>query len=80
VNVSVENPNFDLLKGAIRTAWIVLDEMALMCIPIKPDWRLNEKTLRRFATAAEQGRDSGEIRGRTGETLAPELQYSSANG
>ncbi len=32
-----------VLKRAIRTMWIVLDEMALMWIPALPCWRLNER-------------------------------------
>jgi 2,3-bisphosphoglycerate-dependent phosphoglycerate mutase len=32
-----------LLKKAIRTLWIVLDEMDLMWIPIRKSWRLNER-------------------------------------
>jgi 2,3-bisphosphoglycerate-dependent phosphoglycerate mutase len=32
-----------VLKRAIRTAWIVLDEMDLMWIPFHHDWRLNER-------------------------------------
>lgn len=32
-----------VLKRAIRTLWIVLDEMNLMWIPTIPDWRLNER-------------------------------------
>jgi len=32
-----------LLKRAIRTLWIVLDEMDLMWIPVERDWRLNER-------------------------------------
>jgi 2,3-bisphosphoglycerate-dependent phosphoglycerate mutase len=32
-----------LLKRAIRTAWIVLDEMELMWIPVYQTWRLNER-------------------------------------
>ncbi len=31
-----------LLKRAIRTLWIVLDELDLMWIPVLHDWRLNE--------------------------------------
>jgi 2,3-bisphosphoglycerate-dependent phosphoglycerate mutase len=31
------------LKRAIRTCWIVLDEMDLMWIPVLKSWRLNEK-------------------------------------
>jgi 2,3-bisphosphoglycerate-dependent phosphoglycerate mutase len=32
------------LKRAIRTLWIVLDEMDLMYIPAIPSWRLNERS------------------------------------
>jgi 2,3-bisphosphoglycerate-dependent phosphoglycerate mutase len=32
-----------VLKRAIRTLWITLDEMDLMWIPVERSWRLNEK-------------------------------------
>jgi len=32
-----------VLKRAIRSLWIVLDEMDLMWIPVHRDWRLNER-------------------------------------
>jgi 2,3-bisphosphoglycerate-dependent phosphoglycerate mutase len=32
-----------VLKRAIRTLWIVLDEMDLMWIPVQVSWRLNER-------------------------------------
>ncbi|MFA5253022.1 MAG: 2,3-bisphosphoglycerate-dependent phosphoglycerate mutase, partial [Phycisphaerae bacterium] len=32
-----------VLKRAIRTLWIVLDEMDLMWIPVYNSWRLNER-------------------------------------
>ena len=32
-----------VLKRAIRTAWIVLDRLDRMWLPIIPDWRLNER-------------------------------------
>src|SRR5215470_14298456 len=32
-----------VLKRAIRTLWIVLDEMDLMWIPVENSWRLNER-------------------------------------
>ena len=32
-----------LLKRAIRTLWIVLDDMDLMWLPVKRHWRLNER-------------------------------------
>jgi 2,3-bisphosphoglycerate-dependent phosphoglycerate mutase len=62
--------NFDLvftsvLKRAIRTAWIVLDEMDLMWIPIKHDWRLNERHY-----GALQGLNKAEIVAKYGEQQA----------
>jgi len=43
-----EGYDFDItftsvLKRAIRTLWIVLDELDRMYLPIHPDWRLNER-------------------------------------
>lgn len=43
-----EGYTFDLaftsvLKRAIRTLWIVLDDMDLMWIPVRRSWRLNER-------------------------------------
>ena len=32
-----------VLKRAIRTLWLVLDEMDLMWIPVHRDWRMNER-------------------------------------
>src|SRR6187200_2884887 len=32
-----------VLKRAIRTLWIVLDEMDLMWLPVERSWRLNER-------------------------------------
>jgi 2,3-bisphosphoglycerate-dependent phosphoglycerate mutase len=32
-----------LLKRAIQTLWIVLEEMDLMWIPVMRSWRLNER-------------------------------------
>ncbi|MBN2088116.1 2,3-diphosphoglycerate-dependent phosphoglycerate mutase [candidate division KSB1 bacterium] len=46
--LSKEGFTFDIaftsvLKRAIRTLWIVLDEMNLMWIPVYRNWRLNER-------------------------------------
>jgi len=46
--LKVEGYSFDvaytsLLKRAIRTLWIVMDEMDLMWIPVRRSWRLNER-------------------------------------
>lgn len=32
-----------VLARAIRTLWLILDEMQLMWIPVRRDWRLNER-------------------------------------
>ena len=50
-----------VLKRAIRTLWLVLDEMDLMWIPVHRDWRLNERHygalqgLNKFETAKKFG-------------------------
>jgi 2,3-bisphosphoglycerate-dependent phosphoglycerate mutase len=50
-----------VLKRAIRTLWIVLDEMELMWIPVHNSWRLNERHygelqgLNKSETAAQYG-------------------------
>jgi len=50
-----------LLKRAIRTLWIVLDELDRMYIPVIPSWRLNERHygalqgLNKAETAAQYG-------------------------
>ena len=56
-----------VLKRAIRTLWIVLDEMDLMWIPVIRDWRLNERHygalqgLNKADTAAKYGEDQVKI-------------------
>jgi len=45
-----------VLKRAIRTLWIVLDEMDLMWIPVHKSWRLNERNY-----GALQGRLKSEV-------------------
>jgi 2,3-bisphosphoglycerate-dependent phosphoglycerate mutase len=50
-----------VLKRAIRTLWLALDEMDAMWIPVVPDWRLNERHygalqgLNKAETAAQFG-------------------------
>ena len=51
-----------VLKRAIRTLWIVLDEMDLMWIPVCRSWRLNERSY-----GALQGRNKEETVQRYGE-------------
>jgi len=56
-----------VLKRAIRTLWIVLDEMDLMWIPVVRTWRLNERHygalqgLDKAETAAKHGDDQVKI-------------------
>lgn len=56
-----------VLKRAIRTLWIVLDEMDLMWIPIINSWRLNERHygalqgLNKADTAKKYGEEQVEI-------------------
>ena len=51
-----------VLKRAIRTLWIVLDEMDLMWIPVYRSWRLNERHY-----GALQGLNKAETAARYGE-------------
>jgi len=51
-----------LLKRAIRTLWIALDEMDRMWLPIIPSWRLNERHY-----GALQGLDKAETAARYGD-------------
>jgi 2,3-bisphosphoglycerate-dependent phosphoglycerate mutase len=51
-----------VLKRAIRTLWIVLDEMDLMWIPVHRSWRLNERHY-----GALQGLNKAETAARHGE-------------
>ncbi len=59
--------HFDLaytsvLKRAIRTLWLTLDAMDMMYLPIKHDWRLNERHY-----GALQGLDKGETAAKYGD-------------
>ncbi len=62
-----EGYSFDIaytsvLKRAIRTLWIVMDEMDLMWIPVIRDWRLNERHY-----GALQGLNKAEMAEKFGE-------------
>ncbi len=65
--LKAEGFDFDLaftsvLKRAIRTLWIALDEMDRMWIPVTPSWRLNERHY-----GALQGLDKAETAAQYGE-------------
>jgi 2,3-bisphosphoglycerate-dependent phosphoglycerate mutase len=65
-----------VLKRAIRTLWIVLDEMDMMWIPVYRSWRLNERHygalqgLNKKETAREFGQDQV-LRWRRGYDVRP---------
>ena len=76
--------HFDLaytsvLKRAIRTLWIVLDEMDLMWIPVHRSWRLNERHygalqgLNKAETAAKFGEAQVKIWRRSYDIRPPAL-------
>ncbi len=66
-----------VLKRAVRTLWIVLDEMDLMWLPVRHDWRLNERHygalqgLNKSETAAQFGEEQVKISGRAPTTFRP---------
>jgi 2,3-bisphosphoglycerate-dependent phosphoglycerate mutase len=68
-----------VLKRAIRTLWIVLDEMDLMWIPVHRDWRLNERHygalqgLNKGQTAEKFGEDQVKIWRRSYDIRPPAL-------
>ena len=69
-----------LLKRAIRTLWLVLDEMDLMWIPVHRSWRLNERHygalqgLDKAQTAAEFGDEQVQVWRRSYSTTPPALE------
>ncbi|MBW6486166.1 MAG: 2,3-diphosphoglycerate-dependent phosphoglycerate mutase [Syntrophobacterales bacterium] len=80
-----EGYTFDLahtsvLKRAIRTLWIVLDEMELMWLPVHRSWRLNERHygalqgLNKKDTADKYGMEQVHIWRRSYDTPPPALE------
>jgi 2,3-bisphosphoglycerate-dependent phosphoglycerate mutase len=71
-----------VLKRAIRTLWIVLDNMDLMWIPVLRTWRLNERHygalqgLNKAETAAKYGDDQVLIWRRSYDIRPPALEQS----
>jgi 2,3-bisphosphoglycerate-dependent phosphoglycerate mutase len=79
--------SFDLaftsvLKRAIRTLWLALDEMDLMWLPVRNSWRLNERHygalqgLNKAETAARFGEQQVKIWRRSYDTRPPALERS----
>jgi 2,3-bisphosphoglycerate-dependent phosphoglycerate mutase len=69
-----------VLKRAIRTLWIMLDEMDRMWIPVVRDWRLNERHygalqgLNKAETAAKYGDEQVHVWRRSYATPPPPLE------
>ncbi len=85
--LKAEGYTFDIaytsvLKRAIRTLWIVLDELDLMWIPVVRSWRLNERHygalqgLNKAETAAKFGDKQVLIWRRSYDIPPPELDKS----
>lgn len=71
------------LKRAIKTLWLVLEEMDLMYIPVKHTWRLNERHygslqgLNKQETVDKHGKDQVLIWRRSYDIPPPELDEES---
>ena len=71
-----------VLKRAIRTLWIALDEMDAMWVPVHRSWRLNERHygalqgLNKAETAEKHGMDQVQIWRRSYDTPPPPLERS----
>ncbi len=69
-----------VLKRAIRTLWMVMDEMDLMWIPVIRDWRLNERHygalqgLNKAETAEKYGAEQVKIWRRSYNIRPPALE------
>ena len=69
-----------VLKRAIRTLWLVQDEMNLLWLPVHKSWRLNERHygglqgLNKAETAAKFGDEQVLIWRRSYDTPPPELE------
>ncbi len=69
-----------VLKRAIRTLWIALDELDLMWIPVENSWRLNERHygalqgLNKAETAQKYGEQQVKIWRRAYATPPPKLE------
>jgi len=85
--LKAEGLSFDVaftsvLKRAIRTLWITLDELDLMWIPVEHSWRLNERHygalqgLNKAQTAAKYGEEQVLVWRRSYDVPPPVLEES----
>ena len=71
-----------VLKRAIRTLWIILDEMNLMWIPVHKSWMLNERHygalqgLNKAETATKYGEEQVHLWRRSVDVRPPALERS----
>ena len=83
--LKAEGYDFDIaytsvLKRAIRTLWLVLDEMDLVWLPVEKTWRLNERHygalqgLNKAETAAKFGENQVLVWRRSYDTPPPALE------
>src|SRR5213595_799966 len=78
-DVAVEVAFTSVLKRAIRTLWIMLDELDRMWVPVERSWRLNERHygalqgLNKAQTAARHGEDQVHIWRRSYDIPPPPL-------
>ena len=69
-----------VLKRAIRTLWLVLDELDMMWLPVERHWRLNERHygalqgLNKAETAAKHGDEQVLVWRRSYDTPPPPLE------
>jgi len=69
-----------VLKRAIRTLWVTLDELDMMWIPVERSWRLNERHygalqgLNKAETAAKFGEEQVHIWRRSYDIQPPKLE------
>ncbi|MSQ60398.1 MAG: 2,3-diphosphoglycerate-dependent phosphoglycerate mutase [Betaproteobacteria bacterium] len=73
-----------VLRRAIRTLWIALDELDLMWIPVRQAWQLNERHygalqgMNKAQTAAQYGENQVLVWRRSYDIPPPELDHSDA--
>lgn len=79
---SFDHAYSSVLKRAIRTLWIVLDELDAMWLPVEHDWRLNERHygalqgLNKAETAAKYGEEQVHLWRRSYDIPPPLLEPS----
>ncbi len=79
LNIGFDVAYTSVLKRAIRTLWLMLDEMDLMWIPVIRGWQLNERHygdlqgLNKAETAAKHGEDQVHIWRRSYDIPPPAL-------